>query len=58
MTRQPRQLLKEEMHRASLKKEKHFLVVVLSQIKINQQIREQIELKLLLQLERFKMFKM
>jgi hypothetical protein len=58
MTLQPRQHLKEEMPRVSLKREKHFLVVVLSQIKINQLIREQIELKLLLQREKFKMFKM
>jgi hypothetical protein len=58
MTLQPRQHLKEEMPRVSLKREKLCLVVVLSQIKINQLIREQIELKLLLQLEKFKMFKM
>tara|TARA_B110001450_G_scaffold217851_1_gene212024 strand:+ start:593 stop:769 length:177 start_codon:yes stop_codon:yes gene_type:complete len=58
MTLQPRQHLKEEMPRVLLKREKLCLVVDQSQIKINQLIREQIELKLLLQLERFKMFKM
>lgn len=54
MTLQLRQPLKEEMLKALQKKEKHYLVVVLLQIKINQLIRELIELKLLLQPEKIK----